>query len=140
MRIYLIRHGQTYNNTQNRVTGQGDDQLTDVGRDQADILGRWMSEIMGMEIDTFYASNLSRAVDTATIVAGYYDDAPVTADYRFQERFLADLTGHQKPLPKDRLSFPDVESDEEVVARCHSGMLNLLEKHADQTVCVVAHG
>ena len=60
--LYIIRHGESRGNLENRFVGYSDWELTDKGREQAKRLGEYMK---GVDIDAVYASDLCRAVDTA---------------------------------------------------------------------------
>lgn len=65
MRLYLIRHGESLWNAQDRIQGHGDSPLSDTGRAQAARLGRHLA---GASIGAVYASRLLRARQTAEIV------------------------------------------------------------------------
>ncbi|MGI8650604.1 MAG: histidine phosphatase family protein [Rubrobacter sp.] len=64
--IVLIRHGQSTANAEGVWQGQLDYPLSDLGREQARYAGE---ALLGEEIDSFYASPLSRAFETAQIIA-----------------------------------------------------------------------
>ncbi len=64
--LYYIRHGQTVMNTQGIYSGHTDTPLTEEGRRQAKLAGQAAKE---MEIDLIICSPLSRAVETAQIIA-----------------------------------------------------------------------
>ena len=60
--LYIIRHGESRGNLENRFVGSSDWELTDRGHEQAKLLGEYMK---GIDIDAVYSSDLIRAVDTA---------------------------------------------------------------------------
>ena len=60
--LYLIRHGESTSNVNKTFTGQGDAPLTQLGHLQA---GCIQSYFLGIHIDRIFASDLSRAMDTA---------------------------------------------------------------------------
>ncbi len=64
--VYIFRHGETDWNTQKRAQGWIDIPLNDNGRSQAEKLASLLSPV-GLEI--IYSSPLSRALETARIVA-----------------------------------------------------------------------
>ncbi len=68
MDLILIRHGESSANAEGRLQGQRDYPLTRRGRAQAVRLARW-TERMGIDWDAAYCSPLSRARDTADIIA-----------------------------------------------------------------------
>lgn len=67
MNIYLMRHGQTQWNVENRLQGRKDSHLTEKGRQDAALLGEC---IHTMNLDAIYTSVSSRAIQTAQIVRG----------------------------------------------------------------------
>ena len=66
--LYLIRHAEAAGNAEGRIMGQRDLPLTDRGREQAQALGEWCAR-QGLVFGTVFASDLSRAWDTAAILA-----------------------------------------------------------------------
>ncbi|HAG10473.1 MAG TPA: alpha-ribazole phosphatase, partial [Desulfotomaculum sp.] len=65
-RIYLVRHGQTTWNAEFKFQGHTDVPLSGHGIEQAEFLARRLRDY---KITAFYASDLSRAVKTAEILA-----------------------------------------------------------------------
>lgn len=65
MKLYVARHGQTIWNTQNRVCGITDVELTDKGIEQAEEL----ANILPADINIIITSPLKRALETSRIVA-----------------------------------------------------------------------
>ena len=61
MKLFMIRHGQTYANLNKTYAGQTDIPLTEEGRRQAEALRPILA---GIHFDRVYSSDLSRAVDT----------------------------------------------------------------------------
>ena len=61
-RLILVRHGQSQSNLERVFTGQGNTQLTELGRLQAQNTADYLKD---RHIDRIYASDLSRAMDTA---------------------------------------------------------------------------
>ncbi|MDI6816736.1 MAG: histidine phosphatase family protein [Actinomycetota bacterium] len=67
MRIYLIRHGETQLNKEFRFIGRTDPALSEQGKAQA----RALAERLAVEnISAIYVSDLLRATQTASIIAG----------------------------------------------------------------------
>ena len=62
MKLYVIRHGESQSNFCGTWTGWKDVPLTEKGRAQARQVGKLLADI---PFDRVYASDLSRAVDTA---------------------------------------------------------------------------
>src|ERR1700710_2846679 len=65
--LSLVRHGETDWNAQRRIQGSTDIPLNDIGRRQAETTGRLLAR---RAWDGIYSSPLSRAYDTANIIAG----------------------------------------------------------------------
>lgn len=87
--IYIVRHGQTDWNLEHRTQGQSDIPLNDIGRGQAADLA---NRIADLKIDTIFASDLSRAYETAAIL-NKNRCVPIKADQRLREFNYGDLEG-----------------------------------------------
>lgn len=67
MKIYLIRHGESQWNLENRLQGSEDSLLTDKGKEDSHKLGDYLNNL-GIEIDRIYSSNSLRTISTAEII------------------------------------------------------------------------
>lgn len=76
-RLYLIRHGATSATDEGRFSGSSGVELSEEGRWQAARLGERLAR---HAITAVYSSPLSRALDTARIVAGSCGHEPVLRD------------------------------------------------------------
>lgn len=149
MKLLLVRHGQTEFNLEHRYLGALDPPLNDTGIAQAQ---RLRAQLPG-SIDVVISSPLLRARQTAELLR--HDTAPAAiTDDAFRERNVGVFEG----LTQDeaRTAFPDLwarnitrqwhaapdggETIDAVFARVHSGLTRLLDRHADATVLLVAHG
>ncbi|KKI91689.1 hypothetical protein WQ54_13285 [Bacillus sp. SA1-12] len=63
--IYLVRHGETQSNRENRLQGWKDSPLTDKGIKKAQLLGKRLSKI---EFNAVYQSPIERVVKTAEYI------------------------------------------------------------------------
>jgi probable phosphoglycerate mutase len=88
--IGLIRHGVTEWNSQSRVQGQVDTDLTDEGREQARLLGTRLSE---EQWDGIFSSNLIRAQETAEMIAFHSHIPIIGLDKRLRERNFGQIEG-----------------------------------------------
>ena len=153
--LIFIRHGQSTANASGIWQGQLDYPLSDLGREQAARAGDALAR---ENLDAFYASPLSRAFETAEIVArriGYNDGViPVSG---LVERGGGTLEGttaegrmDQNPeLARKFLSIPEeerwalvgAETDEEVLERFAVAISDIRSRHAaDDRLVVVSHG
>lgn len=121
-RIILVRHGETRQHEEPMFIGQYDVELSQEGRDRAKELGAQLAELIkpdvraaaswvegvsvGKEplppIDTIYCSDLSRAEETAQIIAGeieaYYENGgPDGADVAREVNIMNALSGFAVP-------------------------------------------
>lgn len=82
MKLLYVRHGKTVGNTEGNYIGRSESLLTDQGREQARLAGQSLVET-GQTIDAIYTSGLSRAYDTAVIIAreiGFNEEDIVKSD------------------------------------------------------------
>src|SRR5262245_31138360 len=76
-RVFLIRHGLTTLNAEDRFAGATDVDLSDEGRRQASLLGRRLAE---EEVAAVYCSPMRRTRDTAAFVARPHELVPIVRD------------------------------------------------------------
>lgn len=149
-RIILIRHGQTLWNTQTRIQGH-----TDIG---LDALGRWQARQLGQAlahepISAVYASNLSRARDTAQALATALN-LSVAIDDGLRERGFGRFEGStfaeieaRWPDQAERwrrrdpdFGPPGGEVLSEFFDRCVQAVHAIASRHEGATVAMVTHG
>ena len=155
MELIVIRHGQSYVNLGNWDTlDTMDTALTDLGHQQAGALRDWLKNRNATAV-ALYTSTMKRCVETAD----YVSDAlglPPRLDDRIRE--IGNVYLDAKPINESDLPrafvtgekpsqfFPvatDVENVESWMHfRIRLGQFidEMLEKHLDETVYVVAHG
>ena len=76
--VYIVRHGQSVANLEERFAGHSDFPLTDLGRKQAELAGNYLVE-KKIRLDAAYASDLCRAFETGRIIAEKQGLVPVPA-------------------------------------------------------------
>jgi probable phosphoglycerate mutase len=91
--IYIVRHGESQWNVERKVQGITETPLTPRGIEQAHALARKIKED-GLRIDEVLCSPLSRAADTARIVAEE-NGLPVTVEPRLIEQNFGEFEGHE---------------------------------------------
>ena len=108
-RLVLLRHGESLWNAANRFTGWADVDLTALGETQAQVAGRLMKE-HGVEVETAFASVLTRAIRTLWIVLHASGQAfvPEQKTWRLNERHYGALTGMDKAEAAERFGAEQV--------------------------------
>ncbi|MBQ6006165.1 MAG: histidine phosphatase family protein [Selenomonadaceae bacterium] len=150
MRIFLIRHGETEWNKQNRLQGNSDIHLSPEGFHQAMILAEHAPL---QNADAIYSSDLARAVSTANILAERLNltvnTMPLLRETNFGDwegRFISELMEESpKAFGKfftapERCHPPNGETFLECQARVMIGIREIIANHENQNVIVVCHG
>lgn len=139
--LYLVRHGETDWNRARRIQGLTDIPLNDTGRAQAKTTGTLLSR---RAWDGVYASPLSRARETAEIIAAELGlreptllDALVERNYGKAEGM--DWLEIETQFPHGS-SVPGRESREQVGARVVPALIELAEQHPGESLVIVSHG
>ncbi|MFC4103708.1 histidine phosphatase family protein [Paenibacillus xanthanilyticus] len=92
MRIGLIRHGKTDWNALGKIQGQTDTPLNEEGVRQAGALAQRLRRD-GERWDAIVASDLSRADETARIIAQTLGIVQLPGDPRLRERYFGEIEG-----------------------------------------------
>jgi broad specificity phosphatase PhoE len=137
--ILLARHGETDWNRRGVWQGQADPPLNAIGRFQARELA---ARLAGTAFDAIYTSDLSRARETADIVAAAQGLA-VIPDPGLREIDVGSWSGLTRDEIRDR--FPGAETHDgeplEVFrARVVGALRTIAERHDGASVLVVTHG
>lgn len=172
--ILLLRHGETEANSKGVLQGQSESKLTANGREQAMALGAAIASHRVGKLrmplcSTLYASDLSRASDTAQAVVDALGDTHhglvLKRDVRLRERRLGPFQGltvsqcasNHRALWRAFNSGDDtmlracsgepgagenggVETHDEMFARTAAVMTDIAAAHPGETVLVVSHG
>lgn len=141
MFIYLVRHGETDWNLQRRIQGSSDIPLNSTGRAQAKATGELLSR---RRWDGIFASPLSRAMETAQIIADENGLAAPRALPAVVERRYGDAEGRTDTevdalYPGDS-DVPGRESRQAVIDRALPALVELAEENHGKSILVVAHG
>ena len=96
-KLFLLRHGESTWNRENRFTGWTDVDLSDKGRDEARDAGRLLKD-GGYAFDVAFTSVLKRAIRTLWIALDGVDQMwlPVEKSWRLNERHYGALQGLNK--------------------------------------------
>ncbi|MDE3113677.1 MAG: histidine phosphatase family protein [Chloroflexota bacterium] len=141
--LYLVRHGESEANAARRYAGQADSPLTERGRRQAEAVA---AALRGVRFDRVISSDLSRARDTAAIVAR---DRGLQVEVFPELREVDVGEAEGRPILRRTDNFdvaggfvqwPGGESLEQVAARVLSALERIVAASPGQTLCVVGHG
>jgi len=148
-RIYFVRHGATQLTAENRFSGAVGVDLSDEGRAQ---VARLAARLAGEDIAAVHSSSMSRAVETAQILARPLRLVPVEDDalreishgrwegltrQQVEEQFPAEYAAWEA----DPFTFAPVggESGITVLARALPAVRRIVSEHAEKTTVVVSH-
>jgi len=133
--LLLVRHGETDWNAERRWQGHADVPLNDRGRAQAHALAE---ELADERIDAIYTSDLSRARETAEIVAARIG-VPVAVDADLREIDVGPLEGLTTEEAKEFAGWQG-EPTEAHANRILAALRRVAALHEGGRVLVVTHG
>lgn len=123
--IYLYRHGETNWNVEDGITGQLENidiYFTEFGSKQINEISE---DIRKNKIEIIYSSDLSRAIETAQIIA---KEKCIEVDDRLLERGWGNENRDGK------------ETDDEAKSRFEKFLRDILEKYSNKRILLVTHG
>ncbi|MCC8357819.1 MAG: bifunctional histidine phosphatase family protein/GNAT family N-acetyltransferase [Oscillospiraceae bacterium] len=150
-RIYLIRHAEAEGNLYRRAQGQYDANVTQLGRKQiAALAERFRDE----PIDALWASDLNRAVSTASAITKYHPELTVHVSPALREVCMgvwedSPWGALERDYPEQMTLFatdtarwhvPGSEAFSEVPLRLERSLLGLAATYPEKTIAVVSHG
>ena len=148
-RLFLVRHGATDATEEGRFSGATAAQLSEQGRWQAARLGERMAH---ENVTAVYASPLSRALDTAHIIAGYCGRDVATRDGlreishghwegKTRDEVEHQFAGEYAAWEADPFTFAPAggESGVAVLARSLPVLREIVTAHPGEHVLVVSH-
>ena len=105
--LYLVRHGQSIYNLENRFTGWKNVGLTSLGESQAKEAGEILSDI---NFDYCYISKLKRAKDTLQFILDEINQSPpIESSLALNERDYGDLIGQNKAEAAEKFGVNQVQ-------------------------------
>lgn len=139
--IALVRHGETDWNRERRIQGLTDIPLNDTGRQQAAATAEALRD---ESWDAIYASPLSRAAETASIMAAGLGLAEPVHVPELVERRHGALEGldpaGRAALEASAATIEGLEPRSAVIERSSAALLALAERHPGGRLLAVAHG
>ena len=136
----MIRHGETDWNRQGLIQGFSDIPLNETGIRQAHIVGEHLA---GNSWTKIYTSPLSRAYDTAAIIAEYTGFPDIFCEERLKERYFGQcegMEGHRRREVFGRQPIPGAETWEDVQVRAFEAINSLAWNNPGARLLAVAHG
>jgi broad specificity phosphatase PhoE len=147
--IYLVRHGQTAWNKEEIFRGRANVPLNEIGFREAELVGEYLK---GMDIHVIYSSPLSRARETARIIAQVFNlkVQPLVGiiDMRFgrwEGHSLQEIRKNDGELYRQwreephRVSLPGGESLEDVRVRAMAALGEVIQYHQGKNLVLVSH-
>lgn len=150
-KIYLIRHGETEWNREQRTQGRSNDiELAEEGIVQAKKLA---DRLKNEKIDLFFSSGLKRAYKTASIVAEVHNNQVKILD-EFGEINFGCFEGLKFSEIKEKYEevlsvwretphlakIPDGETIVELKERALNKLLEIIKDNGDKNILIVSHG
>lgn len=152
--FYIVRHGESEYNAKRLLAGHIDTILTKNGEEQARVLGSTLKDI---SFDHIFASDLTRAIRTAEIIAlekkmavvttkllreqtfGKFEGKPYTV---FENELKKYVEEYQKLSSdqKKKYRYPSMESEEEYVSRFFTFLRETSVAYPGKTILIVSHG
>ena len=148
--IILIRHGETEWNSQKRMQGHSNSDLSSVGQAQIQALGQWMKNV---PFDLIYSSDSLRAKQTAEAIT-QFSGHELQFDQRLREKNLGVFEGLTSEEARER--HPEVfrlfktagskyvidegESTQQLQERALEIVNEIRIKHPEERVLLVTHG
>jgi len=148
--VFLVRHGETLWNREQRCQGFTDVDLSEKGKEQAEKLARYLAKISRLE--AVYSSDLIRARKTAEAIARL-QGVEVQTDARLRELNQGEIEG--KNLHSLLMDYPEIlqkwmtepaevkmpggESLRQLQARAWQAFQEIVEKNRGAELAIVAH-
>lgn len=148
-KIFFTRHGETEWNIVRRMQGQDNSPLTQLGKKQASWLAK---RLENTNIDIIYSSNLNRALHTAEIIRDKKEIDIIPCN-ELREIYLGSWQGClatdiENEFPEKHRCFwyepesykpIDGETFEELSIRVGGFIDDIIKKHPDDDILIVAH-
>lgn len=150
MKIYLIRHGETTGDLEDRYGGDYDDHLTKTGEEQAKKLAE---KLVGKDLEIIFASPRLRAMETGELVRGKLEiPLEIIEDLRERNNYgiLTGLTKKEakekypqefEKISKDKIhhNVNSSESYDQIKARTIAVFKDIFSRDYD-TIAIITHG
>jgi broad specificity phosphatase PhoE len=151
--LLLVRHGETLDNVQMRLSGWTDTDLNARGESQIEVLADHFNRVHG-HIDALYSSPLIRARRTAEAIGALTGHTPIFLD-DLREMYFGELDGRpfeelreayghllaeDEDSEREDFVWPSGESRSGFTARALRVTNHIARRHPGRPVGVVTHG
>ncbi len=149
VRLYITRHGETIWNTQKRMQGHKDSELTEKGKWQAAQLAKALEDV---ELDAVYSSSSGRTLQTSKIIVGQRNIPVIPMDSlreinlgKWEGMIFSDAEKEYPSEFKNFWEFPHlyrpIEGEEfpDVADRLERTIRLIAQQHGGKNVMVVTH-
>lgn len=144
-KVWMVRHGQTDWNAQEKIQGLTDTELNDEGIRQAEQTAKQLS---AQKVDIIVSSDLKRAQKTAEIIAKA-TGTKLVIDSQMRERNYGEVEGKHRDewfvgmaeIEKQYEGKPEGgESFKELEERMHKAFVSHRKEYAGKNIVFVSHG
>jgi broad specificity phosphatase PhoE len=149
LRLYVTRHGETIWNTQKRMQGHKDSELTQKGRQQAAQLAKALETV---KFDAIYSSSSGRTMQTSRIIAGTRSIHVIPMDSlreinlgKWEGMTTSDVERDYPEQYRNFCEFPHLyesvggEEFSDVIKRLEGALGFIADRHDNGNVLVVTH-
>ncbi|MDD2490759.1 MAG: histidine phosphatase family protein [Bacteroidales bacterium] len=137
MKLILVRHGETIENSNGICQGQREGRLSKKGKIQVELTALQFEDI---SLDVCFTSDLKRAVETAEVIANK-SGLRVIEEPALRERNLGELQGRAFPKEWDLFNnYEKAERIDDIFYRLKP-FVNVIERlPKESTILIVSHG
>lgn len=143
MKIYIIRHGETNINVENRINSLNDEDLNEEGIKQAENLRKNLKNI---KYDLIICSPLTRTRHTASLIN--VNNSNIIIDKRlierdagvFTKKLINEVDVNDWYSLEPKKDYKDAETVIHLIDRVYNFLNEIKEKYAGKNIILVTHG
>jgi len=141
MKLFIVRHGETYGNVMDFMQGQKQNDASNLNENGINQIRKLSERFKDEKIDFVYSSNLKRAVDTAKEILKNHPGIKLKEDIRITERFWGEYEGKKRPK-NINWDYPgsSVETKIDLQNRVKDFLKDIYNLHKNDVVVIVTHG
>ncbi len=138
MRLFIVRHGETFENKKHIHQGQLLGELNEIGKSEAEFVAEKLKN-KNINFDHIFSSDLKRASDTSKIILKQFSNTPITFTTNLREGDWGSWTGLTHQETKGLVQPLDSETLKEIFIRAKKILLSTLAEFNDKTILFVGH-